>query len=210
MESNCGDETSFAEEGTLRILTAGAVKEVPALVACKAQLPFGCDVLLGVPGVDDLGVQLDGHRGKKVKRLECHVGKKTLRTWLEANGAKEVAKVSFDVAEVSINPEMPQEMRARVRALLAEFQDVFAGEQDSLPKSFAAEPVELKFVSNPEPQSVPEPRRTFAQRQILTSWAEESLKNESLELSTSCWASRPHILMKTPAHTHKDLIDIDR
>jgi hypothetical protein len=53
---NCGDETSFAEEGTLRILTAGTVKEVPALVAGKAQLPFGCDVLLGVPGVDDLGV----------------------------------------------------------------------------------------------------------------------------------------------------------
>ncbi len=161
--SNCGDETSFAEEGTLRILTAGAVKEVPALVACKAQLPFGCDVLLGVPGVDDLGVQLDGHRGKKAKRLECHVGEKTLRTWLEANGTKEVVKVSFDVAEVAINPELPKEIQARVRALLVEFEDVFAGEQDPLPKPFAAEPVSLKFVSNPEPQSVPEPRWTFAQ-----------------------------------------------
>ena len=163
-----------------------------------------------MPGVDDLGVRLDDHRGPKAKRLECHVGEKTLRTWLEANGAKEVVKVSFDVREVSINPELPDKLQSEVRRLLDEFQDVFAGEQDSLPKPFAAEPVHLKFVSNPEPQSVPEPRWTFAQKQILTAWAEEGLKNGSLELSTSCWASRPHIVMKTPAHTHKDLIDVGK
>jgi hypothetical protein len=208
--ANCGDETSFAEEGTLRNLTAGDVREVPALVATKSQLPSGCGILLGVPGVDDLGVHLDDHRGPKAKRLECHVGEKTLRTWWEANGATEVAKVSFDVREVLINPELPEELQQRVRALLDEYQDVFAGEQDSLPKSFAAEPVKLKFISNPEPQSVPEPRWTFAQKQILTAWAEEGLKNGSLELSTSCWASRPHIVMKTPAHTHKDLIDVGK
>ncbi len=49
-----------------------------------------------------------------------------------------------------------------------------------------------------------------AQRQILTSSAEEGLKNGSLELSTSRWSSRPHIVMKTSAHTHKDLIDIGK
>ncbi len=86
-----------------------------------------------------------------------------------------------------------------MRKLLEEFQDVFAGEQDSRPKPFAAEPVELKFVENPKPQSVPEPRWTYAQKQILTSWAEEGLRNKSLELSTSRWASRPHIVMKTPS-----------
>ncbi len=129
---------------------------------------------------------------------------------MEANGAKEVAKVSFDVSEVSISPDLPEELQLRVHALLVEFQDVFAGEQVSLPKPFAAEPVKLKFISNPEPQSVPEPRWTFAEKQILTAWAEEGLKNGSLELSTSCWASRPHIVMKTPAHTHKDLIDVGK
>ena len=36
------------------------------------------------------------------------------------------------------------------------------------------------------------------------------VKNGSLELSKSRWASRPHIVMKTPAHTHKDLIDVGK
>jgi hypothetical protein len=208
--AHCGVETQFTEEGTLRVLLRGDVVEVPALVAVKEQLPHGCAVLLGVPGVDDLGVRLDAHRAKRVKRLECNVGEKTLRTWLEANGVQKVAKVSFDVNEVDVNPELPDALQARVRSLLKQYEDVFAGLQDSLPKPFATDPVELKFVDNPEPQSIPEPRWTFAQKQGLTSWAEEGLKNGSLELSTSRWASRPHIVMKTPAHTHKDLIDIGK
>jgi hypothetical protein len=193
------EEILFEEEGTLFLLVAGSVKGVPALAATPDQLPYQCEVLLGVPGVDDLGVQLDDHRGKKVRRLECHVGERTLRTWLETNGAKEVSKVPFDINEVQICPDLPEDLKSRVRALLREYEDVFAGEQDSLPKPFAAEPVELKFVSHPEPQSVPEPRWTFAQKRILTSWAEEGLRNGSLELSTSSWASRPHIVMKNPA-----------
>jgi hypothetical protein len=208
--SNCGDETSFNEEGVLKLLISGEVKCVPALVATKEQLPHKCHVLLGIPGLDDLGIQLDEHRGKNTKPLECFVGEKTLRTWLEVNGATEVAKVSFDVSEVQINPEIPDAMQGKIRDLLAEYSDVFAGEQDSLPKPFAADPVELKFVENPSPQSIPEPRWTHAQRQILTAWAQEGLKNGSLELSTSRWASRPHIVMKTPAHTHKDLEDIGK
>jgi hypothetical protein len=45
-----------------------------------------------------------------------------------------------------------------------EFQDVFAGEQSSLPKPFAAASVELKFVEDPQPQSILEPRWTYAQK----------------------------------------------
>ncbi len=172
--------------------------------------PFECDVLLGVSGVDNLGVKLDSHRGKELRPLECHVGEKTLRAWLEANGTQEVSKVSFDISELDINPAMPESMQGRVRALLAEYAEVFAGQQNSLPKPFAADPVELKFVTHPVPQSIPEPRWTFAQRQVLTAWAEEGLNNGSLELSTSRWASRPHIVMKTPAAAHKDLVDIGR
>jgi hypothetical protein len=208
--SNCRDETEFVEEGILCLLVSGSVRGVPALVASEAQLPFACDVLLGVPGVDDLDIRLDDHRAKKPKRLECHVGEKTLRAWLDVNGSNEVAKVSFNIEKVAINPDLPEAFQSRVRKLLEEFEDVFAGEQDSLPKPFAAEPVELKFVENPKPQSVPEPRWTYAQNQILTSWAEEGLRNKSLELSTSRWASRPHIVMKTPAHTHKDLVDVGK
>jgi hypothetical protein len=76
-------ETRFArfdEEGVLKILVSGSIKCVPALAATKAQQPHEYEVLLGVPGVDDLGVQLDEHRGSQPKPLECYVGEKTLRT----------------------------------------------------------------------------------------------------------------------------------
>ena len=67
--STCGDETVFVEEGTLVLLVSGAIRKVPVLVAVspESQLPFGCDVLLGVPGVDDLDVRLDEHRAAKPK-----------------------------------------------------------------------------------------------------------------------------------------------
>ncbi len=185
------EETMFEEERTLFLLVAGTVKGVPALVATTDRLPYECDMLLGVPGVDDLGVQLDDHRGKKIRRLERHVDERTLRTWLESNGTKEVPKVSFDIDEVQFNPDLSEDLKGRVRALLKEYEDVFAGEQDSLPKPFAAEPVELKFVSNPEPQSVPEPRWTFAQKQILTSWAEEGLR-------TGHWNFQPPVGRRVP------------
>ncbi len=85
---------------------------------------------------------------------------------------------------------------------------MFGGRQVTLPKSFAAESIELKFVEDPVPQSVPEPRWTFAQKSIITQWAEAGLKDGSLELSTSRWTSRPHIVMKTPAQVHKDHVDL--
>ena len=132
--SNCGDSTEFTEEGTLWVFTSGSVRRIPALVATTSQLPFGCDVLLGIPGVDDLGVKLDSHRGRVPKVLECHVGEKTLRVWLEANGAQEVAKVSFNIDEVDVCPSLPEGMKTRVRELLVRHADVFAGHQNSLPK----------------------------------------------------------------------------
>jgi hypothetical protein len=106
------------------------------------------------------------------------------------------------VSEVQVNPEISDTMQLKIRDLLAKYSDVFAGEQDSLPKPFATDPVELKFVDNPEPQSIPEPRWTHAQRQILTAWAEEGLKNGSLELFTSRWASCPHIISHEDSCAH--------
>ncbi len=93
-----------------------------------------------MPGVDDLGVKLDAHREKQLKRLECNVGEKTLRTWLDTNGVQKVAKVSFDVNEVEVNPDLPGAVQTRVRAILDQYKHVFAGQQDSLPKPFATDP----------------------------------------------------------------------
>jgi hypothetical protein len=78
--SNCGEVIDFAEEGTLRLFASGTVRTVPALVATAEQFPSDCDVLLGIPGLDDLGVHLDEHRAKKLRRLECFAGEKMLRT----------------------------------------------------------------------------------------------------------------------------------
>ena len=208
--SNCGHGTAFLEEGTLLVAVQGELVSVPALAADEDQLPSQCGILLGVPGLNSLGVLLDAHRETQRLPLECFVGEKTLRSWLNANEGRTVSSVPSSIDEVDINPDLPANVRERVGQLIAEYAHVFAGELDTLPKPFAADTVTLKFVENPVPASVPEPRWTLAQRQILTRWAEEGLKNGSLELSQSRWASRPHIVMETPAHTHKDLVDVGK
>ncbi len=149
--SNCGSETVFHEQGTLVVFVEDSIRRILALVANEAQLPFECGVLLGVPGLDHLGVQLDSHQEGKRKPIECHVEEKTLRTRLDANGANTVTKVSFEISEIDVNPDLPANIQARVRDLLQEYHGVVAGQQDSLPKPFVAEPIELKFVPNPQP-----------------------------------------------------------
>jgi hypothetical protein len=52
--NGCAGRTTFAREGTLKILHEGEVRTLPALVATPSQLPRSCDVLLGVPGLDAL------------------------------------------------------------------------------------------------------------------------------------------------------------
>jgi hypothetical protein len=115
-----------------------------------------------------------------------------------------------DITQVDVCPDLPAKMQAEVRDLLQQYEGVFEGRQVTMPKPFQAELVELKFIDNPVPQSVPEPRWTHAQRLVLTQWAESGLKGGSLELSTSRWASRPHIVMKTPANQNKDLVEISK
>ncbi len=70
--------TTFAKEGTLKILHEGEVLCLPALVVVASQLPRSCDVLLGVPGLNSLGVNVDDHRREQRQPLMCHVGEKTL------------------------------------------------------------------------------------------------------------------------------------
>jgi hypothetical protein len=125
-----------------------------------------------------------------------------------AKRRSEVGGINDDVEQIDVCPDLPALVQAKVRNLLRKHECVFEGRQITMPKPFSAEPVELKFVDEPKPQSIPEPRWTHAQRLILTQWAQAGLKDGSLELSTSRWASRPHIVMKTPANAHKDFIDI--
>ncbi len=203
-------KTSFTKEGTLKVLYEGEVLSLPALVATSAQLPRSCDVLLGIPGLDGLGVSVDQHRKGQKQPLMCFVGEKTLRTWWDANEGQAAPAIEHDITQVDVCPDLPAIVQAKVRELLREFADVFEGRQITMPKPFQAKPIQLKFIENPSPQSVPEPRWTHAQRLILTQWAEAGLKDGSLELSTSQWASRPHIVMKTPAHLHKDLAQVGK
>jgi hypothetical protein len=207
---NCGSTTEFTSEGLLKVLINGEVVVVPALVASPNQLPHGCGALLGIPGLNSLGVQLDEHRKKQRQPLICHVGERTLRAWWDAKGGQSVDSIQDDVEIIDVNPGLCARTKERVQAVLKRYESVFEGKQVTLPKPFATEPVELKFVDDPVPQSVPEPRWTFAQKNVITQWAEAGLKDGSLELSTSTWASRPHIVMKTPAHVHKDHVDISK
>ncbi len=201
-------KTTFAKEGTLKLLYEGEVVSLPALVAVPSQLPRSCDVCLGIPGLSVLGVCVDEHRLAQRQPLMCHVGERTLRTWWEANEGQAALAVAHDITAVDVNPDLPAAIQAKVRALLRRHEGVFEGRQVTMPKPFQDEPVELKFIDNPVPQSVPEPRWTFAQQNVLTQWAEAGLKDGSLELSTSRWTSRSHIVMKSPANKHKDLVDI--
>ncbi len=183
---NSSGQTSFAKEGTLKVLYEGDVLSLPALVATTC------------------------NRETQRKPLMCYVGEKTLRKWWEANEGQAAPAVVHDITQVDVCPDLPAKMQAKVRDLLQQYEDVFEGRQVTMPKPFQAEPVELKFIDNPVPQSVPEPRWTHAQRLVLTQWAESGLKDRSLELSTSRWASRPHIVMKTPANQHNDLVEISK
>ncbi len=76
-----GGQSKFVREGMLEVLQNNEVVCIPALVATPAQLPRSCEVLLGVPSLDRLGVCVYHHRTQQRQPLECFVGEKTLRSW---------------------------------------------------------------------------------------------------------------------------------
>ena len=76
-----------------------------------------------------------------------------------------------------------------------------------MPKPFDTKPVELTFKPNAKPQSIPEPRWSFAYGKIIEKWATDGLANGSLEPSQSQWANRAHIVLKLPSG--KTVNDVD-
>ncbi len=109
--------------------------------------------------------------------------------WLEHHPTDSVDQSPFDLKSIQINPELTNAQIRRVLELIRKCGTVFEGYQNSLPKPFAAEPITLKFKPDARPQSIPQPRWTVAQKTIVTRWAEEGLRNGSLEPSNSAWSS---------------------
>jgi hypothetical protein len=69
--STSGSYLALDQEGTLKILVNAEIIEIPSLVCGESQLPRSCGILLGVPGLDALGVQLDEHRKRQRIPLVC-------------------------------------------------------------------------------------------------------------------------------------------
>jgi hypothetical protein len=115
--------------------------------------------VLGIPGVEIMGVDVSAQLTADTRELQCHLGEKALRAWCEANeGRASVDTKPFDLNAIKINPALPPSMISRVKALLLKHADVFDSPDGKLPKPFNTEPVRLNFVPNAQPQSIPEPR----------------------------------------------------
>ena len=204
-----GGTSTFYEQGDVAIQLGGEVIYVPALAATAAHLPSDCDVLLGVPGIRQLGADITHHLDHPRSELQCRLGEKPLRRWLDHNNLdNNVESQPFNIAAVDINPALPADTIQRVREFLRRHARVFEGSKDSLPKPFKGPPVELCFKADAKPVSVPEPKWTHAYKAIITKWAEDGLRSGALEPSKSAWASRPHIVKKAPAGVHPDDADI--
>jgi hypothetical protein len=189
----------FREQGCLRVLLDDTVLEMPCLVADPRGLPLRCEAVFGVPAIPDLGLDLNAQAETQNAPLQCFLGEKSLREWLDANEGASVDTKPFDLDAIEVNPDLPPEMIRRVRALLVEFAHVFDSSRGTLPKPFSTEPVRLNFCDGATPQTIPEPCWAHALSKIIEKWAHDGLCNGSLEHSKSAWASRPHVALKAPA-----------
>jgi hypothetical protein len=201
----------FSEEGTLYVFSEpkGQRVAIPALVAPPHQLPSKCVALLGVPALLQLEVALDQHlRLPRFSPLICHLGEKKLREWLVHHPDSSIDTAPFDLNAIQINSELTFDQIQAVKKIIQKYAKVFEGHENSLPKPFATEPITLKFKPDTQPQSIPQSRWTVAQKEIVTKWAEEGLRNGSLEPSTSAWASRVHLVLKPPGNTTAELADL--
>ena len=127
-----GGESAHKEEGLVIVEgEPGVFATIPALIADspRTQLPCGCDMLLGNGEIREMQISLDYHRDAprdSVLRsnlsdrfslhrdaislsdlpIECNMGEKDCKKWLEANGDKapDVAVMSID--DIHVNAEL--------------------------------------------------------------------------------------------------------
>ena len=148
-----GCVTEFAEEGFLDIYHDDQVSRVPALVAQASSLPTNTSVIFGMPALLQLGASLDEQKKEQNAPLICHLGEKTLRSWLEANPTDSVDTKPFNADSIDINPALPRPEQDRIRAIISKHKKAFEGSKDALPKPFDAPPVVLNFVPNTAPRA---------------------------------------------------------
>jgi hypothetical protein len=146
--SGCGGGANFTEEGTLRVHSHAQQQclSLPALVAPRPLLPRDCIALLGVPALLEGEVAVGQHLLlPQFSELVCHLGEKRLREWLDHHPEDALDNSPFDLKSIQINPRLLPERVAQVMAVIKRFARVFEGHENSLPKSFATEPITLKF-----------------------------------------------------------------
>jgi hypothetical protein len=208
-----GGDAKFDRMGTLFVQLEAGIEAVFALVAKACDLPRGCEAVLGMPGIQDLSVDLSAQTSSDSNALECYasetpplrqsleafLGEKSLRAWLDANEGASIETKPFDLDAILVNPDLPTAIIARIREILASFSDVFDSSSGQLPKPFSTEPVVLNFKPDAVAQSIPEPRWTHALGRVITKWAEDALASGAYEHSKSAWAARPHVVLKPPA-----------
>ena len=202
-----GDAT-FKEQGVLWVKIKGQILHIPALVATTKQLPAGCSALFGIPAIMDLDISVDKQLLKQYQPLVCHISEIELRKWWQANEGVSVDTKPFDIKAIEVCTALPETQCSTIWDVIDEHQAAFEGANNSLPKPFRTEPIELKFIPDYKPQAVPQPRWNHAQGLIIQHWAEAALANGSYERSLSAWASRPHIVKKAPGHKTADEAEI--
>ena len=197
-----GGSATIAEEGNLTvILPSGETAHVPAIVA-DSSLPINCKALLGSPGIDDLNIDLNAQKSKQRQPLQCNLSEKKLRAWWDVHKGEAIETKPFDADAVDINPELPENIRRKILNTIHKFLSVFEGSKGSLPKPFKTDPVELNFVKDCTPSSVPEPKWSYGFGKVVEKWAIDGIASGLLEPSQSEWSSRPHIVLKPPPGVH--------
>ncbi len=138
--------------------------------------------------------------------LICHLGENKLREWLVHHPDSTVDTSRFDLEAIQIKPVCRPKGLPRSRLRSASMRKSSRGTRT--PSQSLSEPITLKMKKGTQPQSLPQPRWTVVQKEIVQRWAEEGLRNGSLEPSTSAWASRVHLVLKPPANQTAELADL--
>jgi len=195
-----GGESLYEEEGLVIVEgEPGVFTTIPALIAnTPDQLPYGCDLLIGNGEIREMKVSLDYHRdaprGSTLQAdlssrfqpprssgsppdpaLQCNMGEKDCRKWLDKNGDKPPDVSSMSIDDIHYFPDLPPEAAARYKAASIKFRTRFEGQKGSVPPLANHPPVKLKFKEGWPPQVSGTRRYAPAQSELLFRWGKAQL-----------------------------------
>jgi hypothetical protein len=210
-----GGDTKYHEEGLVDIGGGPcSFRTIPALVASDpSRLPIKCMLLLGVPQFNKLNIKVDTHR--KTRRLplesydpsidfsadtflQCRMAEKDLLAWAEHNKEVPVGYSKCSHLVVIYSDALTADELRQLRAASATYKRVYNAAKGALPALANHPNVTLNFKEGWMHVSVPVPRWGPGATAVLTRWAREMLDNGLYTTSKSPFASRPHIVRKTP------------